>query len=174
MTAAPKGLAAQGAWRPKARTLFLADPTQMRKPVENAGIRCAAGERAALRKHWWFWPLARVRAEWEQGQPSWHHRLMPRCQDNAQPVMHGCCSCVSSSAIFFFGLVTRTLPMGPPQPAQLCSRSSASPGKCGAASRWVTASNRRGWAGESASGSQISTACSVGIKSQPRRAPLRW
>jgi hypothetical protein len=116
VTAAPRGLAAQRAWRPKARTLFLADPTQMRKPVENAGIRCAAGERAALRKHWWFWPLARVRAEWEQGQPSWHHRLMPRCQDNAQPVMPGCCSCVSSSAIFFVGLVTRPFLWGPLSP----------------------------------------------------------
>ena len=64
--------------------------------------------------------------------------------------------------------------LGPPQPAQICSRSSASPGKWGAASRWVAASSRRGWAGESASGSQISTACSAGIKSQPRHAPLRW
>jgi hypothetical protein len=64
--------------------------------------------------------------------------------------------------------------LGPIQPAQICSRSSASPGKWGAASRWVADFSRRGWARESASGSQISTAYSAGIKSQPRRAPLRW
>ena len=61
----------------------------------------------------------------------------------------------------------------PAQPAQISSRSIASPGNWGSPSRRVAASSRRGGAGDSASGPQTSTARSAGINSQPRRAPLR-
>ena len=54
VTAASKGLVAQGAWRPKARTPFLTSSARQCKPVENAGIHCAARERAAQRKYWGF------------------------------------------------------------------------------------------------------------------------
>lgn len=67
---------------------------------------------------------------------------------------------------------TKLLPV-PAQPAQISSRSIASPGNWGSPSRRVAASSRRGGAGHSASGPQTSTARSSGINSQPRRAPLR-
>ena len=70
------------------------------------------------------------------------------------------------------------LKAGGDQPAQISSRFTANSGKWGSPSRRLAASIRRDGAGGpargSASGSQISTARSAGINSQPRRAPLRW
>ena len=66
VTAALGGPAAQGAWRPFARTSFLGPEAANGKPVENAEILCGVGQRAGLRKHWDMAKQRAARCCWKQ------------------------------------------------------------------------------------------------------------
>ncbi len=78
-TAALRAVAAQGRPKAFARTPILAPSLRTWQPVENAEIHCAAGQRAAPRKHWGLSDGRGCALIAERATTQLPHSVMPSC-----------------------------------------------------------------------------------------------